>query len=318
MKRIGSRGVLPRKSATLGLILISFLVCAHLFAQGKNVQSAPDPITWHEGPYIATLGSVAQIKVPQSFQFADASGARRFLELTHNPPSEQELGIITPVLRKGDDENSKFFFVLFDFDDTGYVQDTEKSTIDADALLKSMQKNTEAENATRKERGWSGFHLTGWQTSPFYDPVTHNLTWGTIGHSDDAKEGESVNYATRILGRHGVMRVDLVLDPRQVHEVLPSFQGLLSGFSFEPGSRYADFVKGDRVAAYGLTALIAGGATAVALKTGLLAKLLAMLAGLWKLIAIAFAASLARAKNTIAAIKRRFGGPRSPSEGMET
>lgn len=41
------------------------------------------------------------------------------------------------------------------FDGTGYVQNTEKSNIDADKLLQSMQKATEGENVTRKERGWA-------------------------------------------------------------------------------------------------------------------------------------------------------------------
>jgi uncharacterized membrane-anchored protein len=289
-----------------GCILLLLLATAPAsLAQGKDVQSDPAPIEWHPGPFAANLGSAALLEIPAGYRFADAAGARRFLELTHNPPSEQEVGIVTPILHKGDDGN-KFWFVLFDFDETGYIKDDEKSSIDADKLLDSMKKATEQGNATRKERGWSAFHLVGWQTQPFYDATTHNLTWGTLGSDEDTKQGQTVNYATRILGRHGVMRIDLVLSPEQVTDVVPRFGELLSGFKFIPGNRYADFVKGDKVAEYGLTALIAGGATAIALKTGLFAKLLAMLAALWKLIAIGVAAVMTRIKSIIAAIKRKF------------
>ena len=47
---------------------------------------------------------------------------------------------------------------------------------------------------------------------------------------------------------------------------------------FKAGSRYAEFGQGDKIAAYGLTALVAGGAGAALAKSGLLSKM-------WKAIA---------------------------------
>lgn len=299
------------RQPTLGLLLgLILLGCPSVWAQGKSVQSQPNPIDWHSGPFTAQLGENAQITIPSGYQFADAAGARRFLELTHNPPSEQEVGIVTPILNKGDD-SSQFWFVLFDFDDTGYVKDEEKSSIDADKILSTLKDSTERGNEARKARGWSGFHLTGWQTKPFYDPNTHNLTWATLGSDENPKEGQTVNYATRILGRRGVMRIDLVMSPDQTAAIVPEFNNLLTGFKFNPGNRYIDFAKGDKVATYGLTALIAGGATAVAIKTGLLTKLLGLLAAAWKIIAVAVAAILTR-------IKSVFGGKRNNSTNADS
>jgi len=88
-----------------GILLAGSATCG---AQGKTVESQPEPIHWQHGPIVAQLGTGAQIKVPAGYQFADAAGARRFLELTHNPPSEQEAGIVTPILGK-DDPDSKFW-----------------------------------------------------------------------------------------------------------------------------------------------------------------------------------------------------------------
>jgi uncharacterized membrane-anchored protein len=265
-------------------------------------QSAPPKIPWQKGPFRAKLGDVAEIDVPAGYEFADGDGARKYLELTGNPSEGTEIGIVTPTAEgKGND-----WVVLFDFDETGYVKDNEKSSIDANALLNDIRSGAEKENEERRRRGWIPFHITGWQTTPFYDDATHNLTWATVGHSDVVKDGETINYSTRILGRRGVMRVDLVTDPETVSATLPPFRSIMGGFAFTAGSRYADFVRGDKVAEFGLTALIAGGATAVALKTGLFAKLLAMLAGLWKIIAVGFAAMMTRIKNIWRSITNKF------------
>ena len=55
--------------------------------------------------------------------------------------------------------------------------------------------------------------------------------------------------------------------------VVPLVKGILTGFRFREGQRYAEWRSGDKVAQYGLGALVVGGGTAVAAKTGLLAKL---------------------------------------------
>jgi uncharacterized membrane-anchored protein len=68
------------------------------------------------------------------------------------------------------------------------------------------------------------------------------------------------------------MDVDLIASPTQYASITGTFNSLMSGFHYTQGNRYSDFAKGDKVAKYGLTALILGGGAAVALKTGLLAK----------------------------------------------
>jgi len=49
----------------------------------------------------------------------------------------------------------------------------------------------------------------------------------------------------------------------------PKYKDSLAGFNFKTGNTYAEFRQGDKLAGYGLTALVAGGAAAVAVKTGL-------------------------------------------------
>ena len=117
------------------------------------------------------------------------------------------------------------------------------------------------------------------------------------------------------------MSVDLVMGPEQYWASLSDFNNLLTGFTFQQGNRYADFVRGDKVAEYGLTALILGGAGAAAIKTGLLAKawrfiLVAVLA-LKKLVIVVFAGLAAIFRKLwlwITGRKRDSEGPLPPVE----
>jgi uncharacterized membrane-anchored protein len=43
---------------------------------------------------------------------------------------------------------------------------------------------------------------------------------------------------------------------------------LLQNYSFNEGEKYSEFRSGDKIAEYGLSALIVGGAAAAAVKTG--------------------------------------------------
>ena len=122
--------------------------------------------------------------------------------------------------------------------------------------------------------------ILGWEQPPHYNETTHNLEWAIKGES----EGEAViNYNTRLLGRGGVMKVTLVTDPSILSATLPDFKNVLGTFGFKQGQKYAEFRKGDKIAEYGLSALIVGGATAVAVKSG-------MFKWLWKLIVVGFIA----------------------------
>lgn len=245
-------------------------------------EAPPVDVKWHSGPTRGRLASQASVKVPTGYVFAEADDTRTLMEMMGNPTTGQETGFLAP--------RSQDWFLVFEFESVGYVKDDDKASLDADAMLESIMKGTEQSNAERRKRGWSEIEVSGWETEPHYDDVTHNLEWGIRGTS----AGEPlVNYNVRLLGRRGVTSVTLVCDPQQVAEVLPKARTMLAGFRYEEGSRYEEFRAGDKVAKYGLTALVAGGAAAVALKSGLLKYL-------WKLLVIGGAA-------VAAFFKRIFG-----------
>ncbi len=276
--------------------IVGACAAAVLFVGGGAAAQEPEAdglssrAGWTKGPHTGSLGEQAAIVVPEGSYFLDASATRAFLQATENVPSGHELGaVVRPA--EGDGPS---WFALFSFSDEGYVDDSDKDAIDADALLTSMKKGTEADNAERQKRGWAPFNLDGWQTRPFYDTSTHNLTWAIRGSSPG--ESATINHAVRLLGRHGVMSVALVAGQEGIEATTNDFNHLLTGFSYKSGQRYAEFRKGDKMAGYGLAALIGGGAAAAAVKTGFLQKA-------WKVIVALLVAA-------VAGLKKLFGGSR--------
>jgi uncharacterized membrane-anchored protein len=255
-----------------------------LKAQDASEKKTASKIDWQIGPITVALGDQAELAVPKGYAFADAANTRKFLESTENIPNGSELGTVSPA--NGD------WFALFEFDPMGYVKDDEKDKLDADSILDTIKRATEAANEERKKRGWGSFFITGWIDPPHYDPDTHQLTWSVVGK--DEQGVASANYRTRLLGRRGVMNLELVASPQQLNTAIPTFRNAaIGGFTFKPENKYSAYVKGDKVAEYGLTALIVGGATAAAVKTGFVKYLVKLLIAGWKLVVIALGALLA-------------------------
>lgn len=94
-----------------------------------------------------------------------------------------------------------------------------------------------------------------------------------------------VNYTSRLLGRSGVMSAILVSDVGSLSTDTQDFKTALQQFRYMPGEQYSEFKQGDKIAEYGLAALILGGAAAVATKKGFWAVIGGFLAAFWKLLA---------------------------------
>jgi len=210
---------------------------------------------WQRGPTEGRIGSIAALQIREGQVFLDAADTRRFLELNGNPPRDNRYTLAAEDLS---------WFAVFFFEDSGYVRDDEK--LDADALLKSLQERDGPSNRERKRLGFPALHTAGWHVAPHYDLQTKRLEWGMRLRGDDGRV--IVNYTIRLLGRRGVMHAVLVSDPENLDRDITDFKASLAGYSFVAGERYSEFRSGDRVAEYGLAALVLGGAAAVATKTG--------------------------------------------------
>jgi len=263
------------------------------------------PATATVGPAkVAVTAASATIDLPDGFVFLNREDTKGFLEATGNKAGPHDVGTILP--QKLDKE--RVFFVSVEYDAVGYVKDDEADKLDAEALLRSIREGTEASNEFRIQKGFKPLHVLGWAEAPRYDRTNHQIVWAINGHSDD--EGDSVNFNTRVLGRAGYLSLDLVCAPPMLGELKPTLAGLLAKTSFDAGSSYADFKPGkDKVAEFGLAALVVGGAAVAgkaALKVGLLSKLGAIILGAKKLFILIGVA--------IAGFFRKLFGRKKPAE----
>jgi len=201
-----------------------------------------------------TIAGVAQFAVPEGYRFLNPADTTKLMELMHNPSNGREYFFSPDGMQ---------WFAVLEYEASGYVKDDEK--IDPDPLLEAIRKGTEASNEERKARGWSTLTIVGWKFPPRYDAQTRRLEWAIDARSDS---GSVVNYNTRVLGRHGVTSVTLVASPEQLDQAVQEFKTAIRNFSYTDGQRYDEYKPGDKVAEYGLAALVTGGAAAVAIKSG--------------------------------------------------
>lgn len=281
-------------AAVFGLLLA--IIPARADSQDKSDDVA-SKVKWTKGPTTASLKDIAELQVPAGYILADAAGTRKLLAAMGNPTSGAEMGLLMPT--------NEGWFVVFEFDKSGYVKDDDKDKLDPDAMLKSIKRGNEEGNKERKKMGVPPMNILGWEQPPKYNPETHNLEWAIRGES----EGKPiVNYNTRLLGRKGVMEVSLVVEPEKLAETMPAYQVVLQDYSFKTGEKYAEYRSGDKVAKYGLAALVTGGAAVVAVKSGLLGVLLVFLKKLWVLVVAGVAAVVNFFKRLV-----NGGGRRKPN-----
>jgi uncharacterized membrane-anchored protein len=231
------------------------------------------------GPAEARLKDIATLQVPGEFLFLDGDQTRAMMRSYGEPVSGQEVGMLAPT-------NSDWS-VFFDYSDVGYVKDDDKDELDADKLLDAIRAGNEQGNKERRRNGVPPLNLIGWEQEPRYDETTHNLEWAIRFES----QGQPVlNYNTRLLGRKGYMSVILVVAPDELQATLPAFQQVLAGYDYQAGESYAEYRSGDKVAKYGLAALVVGGAAVGAAKMGLLGGLVVFLKKGWKFLILGLAA----------------------------
>lgn len=263
-------------------ILFAALAIASLssFAQENEAFKKIQALNWKLSPSEGEIANRAKVKLDGGLRFLDDKNTNDFLTLLGNLPRTN-----TFTVAKGDLQ----WFSVFSFLEEGYVKDDE--TIDAAALLATLKENNLASAEERKKRGLPALYLEGWSIPPRYDSGTKRLEWATLLRGDSGEK--TVNFSTKILGRRGHMDVVLVSTPESLNQDIVEFKSMLKGFDYIGGERYSEWTQGDKVAAYGLGALVLGGAAAVATKKGLWAVLGGLIAAGWKVLAGLVVAALA-------------------------
>jgi uncharacterized membrane-anchored protein len=253
-------------------------------APAAEEQFKPPELKYQTGDVLLP-NKVATLHLAQTYRYLDPTETERLLVAWGNPPGGETLGAVVPA--NVDPFEDTGWAVIVTYIDDGHVDDADAKKIDYEDLLKDMKEGTRDENKERSDQGYEAIELLGWAETPHYDELARKLYWAKelkFGSSDV----HTLNYDVRVLGREGVLSMNAVASMPQLDAIERDMKDLLRVASFNEGYRYEDYNKGtDRMAAYGLGALVAGG---LAAKAGLFAKLGVLLLAFKKFIILGLAA----------------------------
>ena len=247
---------------------------------------------------VALSGGIAKLKLPPTLRYLGPEDTATVLErIWGNPPSRKKpLGMLVPA--DVSFASPEAWAVIISYEEDGYVKDDDASKINYDDLLKKMREGVKANNEERVKQGYPSIELIGWAATPRYDAAAKKMYWAKEAKIGDSPEN-TLNYDIRVLGRRGVLVLSAIAGMSQLAEIETATPMLLGAVDFQEGHRYTDFEPGtDKVATYGLAALVAGGVLA---KTGFLKVLIAGLLAAKKFVIIGIIA-------VVGAIKKFLGG----------
>lgn len=270
-------------------------------AETARLQSVLDALKPRTG-VIDLPRAHTSLTLGETYYYLDAADSRRVLvDLWGNPPANAD-GVLGMVFPAGKSPMDDTWGAVISYSADGYVSDAEATGYDYGALLTRLREGEVADNRERQKNGYAAIELVGWAQAPTYDADHHALIWAKDLVFSDS-DVHTLNYDVRVLGRRGVLSMNIVSIMPDLANVSDAANGLMQTASFAPGSRYTDFVEGvDRKAEFGLAGLVAGGAAVlVAKKVGLIGILLLVL----KKGAFVIVAGLAGAG---AWLRRLFGG----------
>lgn len=234
--------------AVVAAALLCLLAAGGARAQMTHEQREEEiqKLRWERGGTHRLHGSDATLSVPDDHMVVLGADAIRFEELIGNHHMVKGLEAVTV---NGAEEQ-----VLLQYVEEGYVSLDDWSDIDAKTMLDSISEHTEGQNAERIRDGIEPLHIVGWIEEPALDRMTKTVYWAIA-----ARQGNHgvVNARALRLGRHGFELLTCVGTGDDFRPVIGDLDLMLRSFDFEPGSRYADFTAGDKMAAYSIGGLIA-------------------------------------------------------------
>jgi|HubBroStandDraft_1064217.scaffolds.fasta_scaffold00011_28 uncharacterized membrane-anchored protein len=291
-------------SPRVQLLAVVVLVVSPVGVPAQTPSPAPAPLTaeqrtaeirkmnWLEGKQPLTR-SKSTLALPDGFGMVRDAEARR-MDMLINGVGDDELEAIVSG-NKGT--------VYFSYVDAGYVTDDDWSNVDASGMIDDIKSGTEEANAERESQGLGRMHVTGWLQQPVFDKPTKTVHWAIEGTADD---GAWVNAIALKLGRYGYERITWATAPEDYRPTGGTTDVMLAAQNFDSGARYEDHVSADKLAGYGIGALVA---TVAGVKIAQVLGFGAILLFAKKFIVLIIAGVAA----AFGAVRRFFGGSRKQS-----
>jgi uncharacterized membrane-anchored protein len=197
-------------------------------------------VSWVSGPQSLSVGTYADIQIPQGFRWVSGLAARSILEGQNNPVPDDLIGVIAP-------DSGKWWAVV-EFAPKGYLKDPKEFS--SPVAVKYAET---ALNDQRTRQGLSAITSLDWQSKPAYDGQAHSLSWSLQVQAGAAK---ALDQKIVLLGRHGILQITAV-QPYPFTDA-PSLSQLASNVAFKDGERYTDYQSGDKIASIGMEELVTG------------------------------------------------------------
>jgi len=231
-------------------------------------EAAPDMHFKYQSGDVLLPNKVATLHLGEKYRYLDAAETDRLLVAWGNESDTSTQGSIIPA--SVDPMGETGWAVILTYEDNGHIDDSDAKDIDYKEMLADMKAETEEHNKARREANYPTVHLVDWAEQPHYDAASKTLYWAKE-LDFEGSEVHTLNYDVRVLGREDVLSMNAVASMDQLAQIRSDMRPLIQVAEFNQGFRYAEFnEKTDRLAEYGLGALIAGG---VAAKLGLFAKI---------------------------------------------
>lgn len=169
----------------------------------------------------------------------------------------------------------------------GYIKGDDWSQVDPNEFLKELKSASIENNKERLKNGYNIVQDIRWHIKPEFNKDLGYVYYSLIVTYDDGSE--TFNSTAMVLGREGYTDLTFVFKENIAHLMPNEIDKVVQNFDYNSGVQYSDFKAGDKVAAYGVGALVAGSLGIKGLaKTGALVAIAAFAKKLWFIILLPF------------------------------
>jgi len=238
---------------------------------------------WAVGQH-ALADSHGTFTAPQGVKAVTGSEARHADDVI-NGTSGSDSEAVAMVSTSGD-------VLYLTFVSSGFVTADDWKEVDAPKMLQDIRDATDGQNEERKKNGQSGLQVDGWVQEPRFDAARHSVVWILKLHEDNGGR-PFLNATALALGRDGYERFVLAADADNPAKARSELNSLVGNFSYNKGSRWTDHLSGDKLAGFGIAALVGTVAGATIAKTVGFGALLLLLKKFFVLIVAAVIGAIA-------------------------
>ena len=223
-------------------------VSATAAATAQPESPASDAAELVAGPADLSLGAEVRLALPDGWHWVPKDKLQAYFGSDGRKAGAWDLGL---ALSPG----QPLFEFRVQFEPLGAVAEPAAGP-DSAALMAKIQAAAATANQERRAQGGMEVQIPGWSAEPAYDPASKRLVWGERRQTGaDERRG----WHARLLGRAGMVKLDVEAPDDLMPLQAPLLQTLFNGLSLAEGRGLADRQAADKPAAVDLDGLVLEG-----------------------------------------------------------